>query len=180
MPSTALSHRQPWHKNIAHLPVVKQVIGFLWISLYVVSFLSLKSYDPADLGFNVYPPNAIPSNFIGYVGASLAGVLYYVFGFGAYLVTLLFLLCGIASFLGTQIKWRWKPIWVTLFLVSGCCLLHLQTLVGWEAIHQVNFDSPGGLIGEEIIHLTVPYALGGVGGGNSLHNDFYRLGHLPF
>jgi S-DNA-T family DNA segregation ATPase FtsK/SpoIIIE len=161
----ALSHRQPWHKNIAHLPVVKQVIGFLWASIYVVTLLSLISYDPADLGFNVYPPNAVPSNFIGYVGASLAGVLYYTFGFGAYLVAFLFFLCSIASFLGMQIKWRWKPLWVTLFLLAGCCLLDLQTFFGWTAIRQENFDSPGGLIGEEIIRLTVPYALGAVGAG---------------
>ena len=165
MPSMALSHRQPWHKNIAHLPVVKQVIGFLWASLYVVTFLSLISYDPADLGFNVYPPNPVPSNFIGYVGASMAGFLYYVFGFGAYLVTLLFLFCSISSFLGVQVRWRWKPVWVTLFIFAGCCLLDLQTLLGWTAIRQENFDSPGGLIGEEIIRLTVPYALGAVGAG---------------
>ena len=165
MPSMALSHRQPWHKNIAHLPVVKQVVGFLWASIYVVTLLSLISYDPADLGFNVYPPNAVPSNFIGYVGASLAGVLYYAFGFGAYLVAVLFFLCSIASFLGMQIKWRWKPLWVTLFLFAGCSLLHLQKFVGWTAIHQVNFDSPGGLVGKGIIDLTVPYALGAVGAG---------------
>jgi S-DNA-T family DNA segregation ATPase FtsK/SpoIIIE len=166
MPSMALSHRQPWHKNIAHLPVVKQVIGFLWASLYVVTFLSLISYDPSDLGFNVFPPNPVPSNFIGYVGASLAGVLYYAFGFGAYLVTFLFLLCSIASFLGVEIKWRWKPLWLTLFLFSGCCLLDLQHVGLWRLIErQANFDSPGGLVGEEIIRLTVPYALGAVGAG---------------
>jgi hypothetical protein len=87
MPSSALSHREPWSKNLTNLPLVKQVIGFLWASLYVVSFLSLISYDPADLGFNVFPPNPVPSNFIGYVGASIASVLYYTFGFGAYLIT---------------------------------------------------------------------------------------------
>ena len=37
MPSMALSHRQPWHKTIAHLPVVKQVIGVLWAALYLVT-----------------------------------------------------------------------------------------------------------------------------------------------
>jgi S-DNA-T family DNA segregation ATPase FtsK/SpoIIIE len=166
MPSMALSHRQPWHKNIAHLPVVKQVIGFLWASLYVVTFLSLISYDPSDLGFNVFPPNPVPSNFIGYVGASLAGILYYAFGFGAYLITFLFLLCSIASFLGIEIRWRWKPLWLTLFIFAGCCLLDLQHVGLWRLIErQANFDSPGGLVGEEIIRLTVPYALGSVGAG---------------
>ncbi len=166
MPSSAISHRQSWTKNIVQLPLVKQVIGFLWASLYVVTLLSLLSYDPADLGFNVFPPNPVPSNFIGYVGASLAGCLFYMFGFGAYLVSFLFFLCCLASFFGVNIQWRWKPIWVTLFLASGCCLLELQHFGGVHLIQRVaNFDSPGGLIGEEIIRLTVPYALGSVGAG---------------
>ena len=164
MPSMALSHRQPWHKTIVHLPVVKQVIGFLWASLYVVTLLSLLSYDPADLGFNVYPANPVPSNFIGYVGASLAGCLFFTFGFGAYLIASLFGLCSLASFVGVEIRWRWKPIWLTLFIASACCLLDLQTFVGPHLIQRVaNFDSAGGLLGEEIIRLTVPYALGSVG-----------------
>ena len=164
MPSMALSHRQSWHKNIAHLPVVKQVVGFLWASLYVVTLLSLLSYDPADLGFNVYPPNAVPSNFIGYVGASLAGVLFYTFGFGAYIIASLCGVCSLASFLGMEIRWRWKPLWFALFILSACCLLDLQTFVGSHVIQRVaNFDSAGGLIGVVIIGLTVPYALGKVG-----------------
>ena len=45
-------------------------------------------------------------------------------------------------------------------------LLDLQHFGGWHLIqHQANFDSPGGLVGGDIIRLTVPYALGSVGAG---------------
>jgi hypothetical protein len=98
MPSSVVSPHPAWPKNFAHLPVVKQVVGFLWFSLYVIILLSLISYDPADLGFNVFPPNSVPSNFIGYFGASLAGILFYSFGLGAYLFVFLFLACALASF----------------------------------------------------------------------------------
>jgi DNA segregation ATPase FtsK/SpoIIIE, S-DNA-T family len=166
MPSRAISDPPSWPKNLAHLPLVKQVVGFLWLSLYVVTLLSLISYDPADLGFNVYPPNPVPANFIGYAGAGLAGLLYLGFGLGAYLIPLLFACCCIISFLGIQVHWRWKPVWITLFIVSACCLLELQHIGGWHLIQrQANFDSPGGLVGGEIIRLTVPYALGSVGAG---------------
>jgi S-DNA-T family DNA segregation ATPase FtsK/SpoIIIE len=166
MPSSAVSHRQSWPKNLASLPLFKQVIGFLWLSLYIVTFLSLLSYDPGDLGFNSYPPNPNPSNFIGDVGAGLAGMLYFGFGFGAYLFPLLALCCCVASFLGLEIKWTWKPVWLLFFLASGCALLDLQHLGGWHLIQrQANIDSPGGLLGGYIIHLTVPYALGSVGAG---------------
>jgi DNA segregation ATPase FtsK/SpoIIIE, S-DNA-T family len=166
MPSSAVSPSQPWPKNLASLPLFKQVIGVLWLSLYIVTFLSLLSYDPGDLGFNSYPPNPNPSNFIGDVGAGLAGMLYFGFGFGAYLFPLLALCCCVASFLGIEIKWTWKPVWLAIFLASTCALLDLQHLGGWNLIrHQANIDSPGGLLGGYIIYLTVPYALGSVGAG---------------
>jgi len=166
MPSSALSGRPSWPKNIASLPLFKQVIGFLWLSLYIVTFLSLLSYDPEDLGFNSYPPNPSPSNFIGVVGAGLAGMLYIGFGFGAYLFPLLALCCCVASFMGVEIRWKWKPVWLFLFLASGCALLDLQTIGGWHLIQrQANIDSPGGIVGSYIIQLTVPFALGRVGAG---------------
>ncbi|MCE0483704.1 MAG: DNA translocase FtsK [Methylacidiphilales bacterium] len=163
MPSSVISPQTSWPKNLSKLPIFKQVLGFLWLSLYVVTLLSLISYDPADVSFNVYPSNPTPTNFIGYGGAGIACILYYTFGFGAYLITFLFLCCCLACFLGIEISWRWKPLWVVLFIVSGCCLLDLQPL-GWHLIqHQANIDSPGGLVGGEIMQLTVPYALGSVG-----------------
>jgi S-DNA-T family DNA segregation ATPase FtsK/SpoIIIE len=42
--------------------------------------------------------------------------------------------------------------------------LELQHLGGWQLIQrQTYFDSPGGLVGEEVIRMAVPYALGTVG-----------------
>jgi S-DNA-T family DNA segregation ATPase FtsK/SpoIIIE len=163
MPSSAVSHRQPWIKNLAGLPLFKQVIGFLWLSLYLVSLLSLLSYDPADVGFNSWPPNPNPSNFIGDFGAGLAAMLYIGLGFGAYLFPLLALCCCGASFLGIEIKWTWKPLWLLLFLAGGCALLDLQPYGQNLIRHLANIDSPGGIVGSYIIHLTVPYALGSVG-----------------
>jgi len=58
-PSSAVPHRQPWPK-IYHLPLFKQVIGFVLFSLYVITFFSLYSYEPADVSFNVYPANRFP------------------------------------------------------------------------------------------------------------------------
>jgi S-DNA-T family DNA segregation ATPase FtsK/SpoIIIE len=166
MPSSAVSQRQSWPKNLANLPIFKQVIGVLWFSLYIITLLSLLSFDPDDLGFNSFPPNPNPSNFIGLVGAGLAGMLYIGFGFGAYLFPLLALCCCVASFVGIEIKWKWKPVWLLLFLASSCALLELQHFAGAHLIQRLaNFSSPGGIVGEEIIRWTVPYALGSVGAG---------------
>ena len=163
MPSSALSPRQSWPKTLTSLPLFKQVIGFLWLSLYIVTLLSLISYDPADVSFNVFPANPIPTNFIGYAGAGLACILYYCFGFGAYLFPFLFVCSCIASFLGLEIKWTWKPVWLLLFIASGCVLLDLQPFGQTLIRHIANIDSPGGIVGGYIINLTVPFALGRVG-----------------
>jgi S-DNA-T family DNA segregation ATPase FtsK/SpoIIIE len=166
MPSATLSHRQPWPKALTTLPLFKQVVGFLWLSAYIVTLLSLISYDPNDVSFNVFPANPAPTNFIGYFGAGLGCMLYYCCGFGAYLFPFLFLCCCSACFIGVEIKWTWKPLWMLLFITSACALLDLQHIGGWALIqHQANIDSPGGLLGSTIIQLTVPYALGAVGAG---------------
>jgi S-DNA-T family DNA segregation ATPase FtsK/SpoIIIE len=166
MPSSSGSSRPSWSKNLAQLPIFKQVIGFLWASLYLVTLLSLVSYDPSDMGFNVTPPNPVPSNFIGYFGAGVAGMLYIAFGFGAYFFALLFFWCCLVNFLTINIPWRWKPVWMTLFLLSGCGLLQLQHFGGWQLIQRLTYlNNPGGIVGEEIIRWTVPYALGSVGAG---------------
>jgi S-DNA-T family DNA segregation ATPase FtsK/SpoIIIE len=166
MPSAALSHRQPWPQALTSLPLFKQVIGFLWLSVNIVTLLSLLSYDPADVSFNVFPPNPVPTNFIGYLGAGIAAMLYIGFGFAAYLFPFLFACCCIASFVGLEIKWTWKPLWLFLFMASACALLDLQHLGGWGLIQrEANIDTPGGLLGMYIIQLTVPYALGSVGAG---------------
>jgi S-DNA-T family DNA segregation ATPase FtsK/SpoIIIE len=165
MPSSAVSHRESWVKNLAQLPLFKQVIGCLWLCLYIVTLLSLISYDPSDLGFNTYPPHPDPSNFIGVVGAGLAGILFTGFGFAAYLFPFLSLCCCVACFLGVDIQWRWKPLWLTLFLASICVLLDLQQFGGTSMIERLaNIDSPGGLIGSTINRYTAPYA-GRVGTG---------------
>ena len=121
MPSSAVSQRQSWPKNLAHLPLFKQVVGFLWLSLYIVTLLSLISYDPADLGFNVYPAQPDPVQFHRLrrrragLGALLSASASAPISFPSSS-----LCCCVASFLGIEIKWRWKPLWLVLFLVSAC------------------------------------------------------------
>jgi S-DNA-T family DNA segregation ATPase FtsK/SpoIIIE len=166
MPVGILSRRNAKPKSLAHHSLARQVIGVLWFALYIVATLALFSYDPGDLSFNVNPPNTVPTNFIGYVGAGLAWFLYVGFGFGAYLICVLFLVGALINFMGTDVRWRWKPLWIVLLLVSFCCLLDLQNVWGQEWIRQrANVTSPGGLVGSTIIQFVVPYALGRVGAG---------------
>jgi S-DNA-T family DNA segregation ATPase FtsK/SpoIIIE len=165
MPSSAISHQPPWPKNFADTPLVKQVVGIIWLSLSVMTLLSLVSYDWQDLGSNVYPPNAVPTNFIGPVGAEVAGFLYLAFGFGAFLFIPFFIWCSVANLMGWEVRWRWTPFWGLLFLVSGCGLLQLQQFGGHHLIQRLtNYVEPGGVVGECINFLAVS-SFGNVGMG---------------
>ena len=75
MPGGILSQQSSRSKGVAHLSLARQVIGMLWFALDVITTFSLISYDPNDLTFNVNPPNAAPTNAIGYFGAWLGWVL---------------------------------------------------------------------------------------------------------
>jgi S-DNA-T family DNA segregation ATPase FtsK/SpoIIIE len=164
MPVGTALHSSSRTRGAAHLTLARQVIGVLWFALDVITTFSLISYDPADLLFNVNPPNAVPTNAIGYLGAGLAGFLYMGFGFGAYLFCVIFSWACLINILGIQVRWRWKPVWGVLFIVSACCLLDQQNIWGRHWIQeQANVDSPGGLVGSQIIRFVVPYALGGMG-----------------
>jgi len=164
MPVSALSSTSSRAKGTAHLTLARQVIGMLLFALDVLTTFSLISYDPGDLGFNVNPPNSAPTNAIGYFGAGLAWFLYVGFGFGAYLFCIIFAWACMINLFGLQIRWRWKPLWALLFIVSACCLLDLQHAVGVEWIQErANIDSPGGLVGSLLIGLISPYAVGSMG-----------------
>ncbi|MCE0498722.1 MAG: DNA translocase FtsK [Methylacidiphilales bacterium] len=165
MPSSVISRQPPWPKSLAHTPLFKQVVGILWLSLSVMTLLSLISFDWNDLGSNVIPPNPVPTNFIGAIGAETAGFLYLACGFGAYLFIPFFIWCCVVNFMGWQVRWRWTPFWAFLFLISGCTLFQLQQFGGRHFIqHLTNYAEPGGIIGERIAHLAAP-ALGDVGTG---------------
>jgi S-DNA-T family DNA segregation ATPase FtsK/SpoIIIE len=151
-------------RGVAHLTLARQVIGVVWLALDIITLLSLISFDPNDLQFNSSTPNAVPNNVIGYLGAGLAGFLYWAFGLGAYLFCIIFSWACMVNLFGIQVRWRWKPLWGLLFIVSACCLLDQQTLWTRQWLETwTNVDVPGGLVGSQIIRFVVPYALGGVG-----------------
>ena len=66
-----------------------ELIGFLLITMAILVALSLISYNPHDVAFNVAGPPAdgpLAHNWIGPVGAFSADGLFQVFGFAAFLL----------------------------------------------------------------------------------------------
>ena len=115
-------------------------------------FFALISYTPKDVPSwvwfsNISPANHPAQNFIGPVGAIIAGICYQFVGAAAYLLAAILLGFGAAKLFYPGLRVVPRLAWIGLFIISGACLLHVQPyhLRGWHAAF--NIQGPGGWIG---------------------------------
>ena len=115
-------------------------------------FLALISYTPKDLPSWVpwsyfSPPNRPTQNFIGWFGAILASICYFLIGAASYLIPAILLGFGAVKLFHPSLRVTRRLAWILLFLISGACLLQLQTrhFLGWK--NAFNIAGPGGWIG---------------------------------
>ena len=131
-------------------------------------FLSLISYAPKDLPSwvpfsHVSPPNRPAQNFIGPFGAIIAGFSLLMIGAASYLLAVVLLGFGGAKLFNSSLRATPRIVWIALFIVSGACLLQLQTqhLQGWRTAF--NIPGPGGWIGYSLGKKLLQAWMGGVG-----------------
>ena len=129
-----------------------EVCALVLLGFGTLLFLALISYTPKDLPSWVpwsylSPPNRPAQNFIGWFGAVLASVCYFLIGAASYLIPTILLGFGAAKLFHPNLRMTRRLAWIVLFLVSGACLLQLQTrhLLGWK--NAFNIAGPGGWIG---------------------------------
>jgi len=115
-------------------------------------FFALISYTPKDVPSwvwfsNISPSNHPAQNFIGPVGAIIAGICYQLIGAAGYLLAAILLGFGAAKLFHPSLRVTRRLAWIVLFIWSGACLLQLQPyhLRGWHAAF--NIQGPGGWIG---------------------------------
>ena len=127
---------------------LNELIGFLCITLAVLTGLALITYQPSDISFNVSGPasGAVARNWIGPVGAYSADFLFQIFGFAAFLLPVALLVVGMRWFRSRIIESQIATaVGYVLLLLSLPCLLCLWSL---PAIRGA--VPPGGLIGSVI------------------------------
>jgi DNA segregation ATPase FtsK/SpoIIIE, S-DNA-T family len=129
-----------------------EVFALVLLFLGTLLFFALISYTPKDVPSWVWfsqisPANHPAQNFIGPVGAILAGICYQSIGAAAYLLAAILLGFGAAKLFYPGLRIAPRLAWIILFILSGACLLHLQPyhLRGWHAAF--NIQGPGGWIG---------------------------------
>jgi len=131
--------------------------------------LSLISYSPADL------PSWVPfslqagggeavRNFIGPVGAVMAGYAYFFFGAAAYLVPAILAWWAVQILTGARPFHARNFISATLLVVSASCLVEYQTWFFADWATRLNLPkSAGGFTGYGFGHKVVEQLVGSVG-----------------
>jgi S-DNA-T family DNA segregation ATPase FtsK/SpoIIIE len=129
-----------------------EVFALALLFVGTLLFFALISYTPKDVPSWVWfshisPANHPAQNFIGPVGAIVAGICYQLIGAASYLLAAILLGFGAAKLFHPGLRVTRRLAWIVLFIVSGACLLHVQPyhLRGWHAAF--NIQGPGGWVG---------------------------------
>ncbi len=145
-----------------------EVFALLLLGVGTLLFLALISYAPRDLPSwvpfsHISPPNRPAQNFIGPFGAILAGFSYLMIGAASYLLAVVLVGFGGAKLFNTKLRVTPRLLWIALFVISGACLLQLQTqhLQGWRTAF--NIPGPGGWVGHALGQKLLLTWMGGVG-----------------
>ena len=146
------------------------MLGLVLLGAGTLLFLALVSYNPEDV------PSWVPfiskqaggggatENFIGPVGAIVAGAAYFLLGAASYLLAVVLIGFGGAKFLTHGLRLdrkRWA--WIAAFIVTGACLAGIQPwfLQSWK--EHFNILGPGGWAGFALGRTVLAGLLGMVG-----------------
>jgi S-DNA-T family DNA segregation ATPase FtsK/SpoIIIE len=160
--------------NIGGMPLPRrnksldEVTGLLLFFGGILLLLALCSFDPKDvtsrLPYAKYSSSSeLPVNFIGRVGADVAGLLYFLFGGASYFAAVALLGLGIARFIGADRRFWMRVGWAFVFVLSWSTLLDLQKLILLDWKQRFNIAGPGGWFGHRLDLIIGRHAFGAVG-----------------
>src|SRR3989449_214901 len=150
-----------------------EVFALILLFVGTLLFFALISYTPKDIPSwiwfsHISPSNHPAQNFIGPVGAIVAGICYQCIGvFASLLLAAVLLGFGAAKLFYPRLRVTPRIPWIVLFIMSGACLDQL-----WDISHLLglkvpgDIKGPGGLIGYRLSEAhrgLLPAALGLVG-----------------
>ena len=150
-----------------------EVFALVLLFAGTLLFFALISYTPKDIPSwlwfsHVSPANHPAQNFIGPLGAIVAGICYQLIGvFASLLLAAVLLGFGAAKLFYPRLRIVPRIPWIAFFLISGACLDQawgISYLLGRKV--PVDIQGPGGLIGYRLSDEhrgLLPAAVGPVG-----------------
>jgi S-DNA-T family DNA segregation ATPase FtsK/SpoIIIE len=145
-----------------------EVTGLLLFFGGILLLLALCSFEPRDvsswLPYAKYAHSSdIPLNFIGRVGADVAGLMYFLFGAASYFGAVALLGLGVAKFTGQEFQLGIRLGWAFVFVLSWSTLLDLQHLILLDWKEKFNIQGPGGWFGHRLNLVFGRNVLGSIG-----------------
>ncbi|MDD5730146.1 MAG: DNA translocase FtsK [Candidatus Omnitrophica bacterium] len=128
-----------------------EIKGVIFVALGIIVLASLVSFTPYDLKFYTTHPNIPPKNLIRTFGAYLAGGLFFLLGWTAFLVPVLILWFGVRLFKQEPPSLRLpRLLGILVFLIS------LSSLLGVFPVHtQALRFARAGALGTVISHFVI-------------------------
>ncbi|HLB34633.1 MAG: hypothetical protein A3F67_04990 [Verrucomicrobia bacterium RIFCSPHIGHO2_12_FULL_41_10] len=135
-----------------------EVIGLLLFGGGILLLLALLSFEPRDvpswLFYAKYSTSStIPLNFVGRVGAIIAGLVFFLFGGASFFAAAALLGLGVAKFLGDQIQLGVRFGWAFVFLLSWAFLFDFFEqikLIGMTWKRSLGLPGAGGWFGHAL------------------------------
>ncbi len=147
-----------------------EITGVLLLFGGILLFLALCSFETRDVSpWLPYAKHAhsseYPVNFIGRVGADIAGLFYFLFGGASYFASVALVGLGIAKFTTPDFRLGIRLGWSFVFVLSWSTLLDLQHLILGDWKEKFNIPGPGGWFGHRIDLVLGRHVLGTLGSG---------------
>jgi len=130
-----------------------EILGTLFLAVTALVFMSLITYEPTDSAYLVSTPNQPLANFIGIIGAYLAGALVFLMGFASFVIPALTLFWAIAKFL------KHKPQ-KFIFKFAGSAVLFFSASGFFSMVaggQETRAFQSGGIIGFAVSNFMVRY-----------------------
>ena len=140
--------------------------GLLLILAAVMLAAALISYDRLDLSVNTTEPNATIRNWMGWLGARTVFELHLILGFGIWVLPVLFLGFGCASFVPSLGYLRRRRSLIASVGLLIACVGVLDLCERWipgVQLRKNSGPSPGGLLGHQINNAWVEFSVGRMG-----------------
>jgi len=145
---------------------LREAIGVILLALCLLSFLCVFSFNANDLGFLNDPPADPPNNLVGPFGAWFAGIGFFTFGIGGYLMPFVLLTGGLLMTLRS-----FKRIWPTWSWLAAAMIgfSGLFEYLSWSSVESLtrtlNVGSAGGVLGNLLAIRTLGRWIGHAGAG---------------
>jgi S-DNA-T family DNA segregation ATPase FtsK/SpoIIIE len=133
-------------------------IGVVTAAVALILLMSLASYDPHDVvwgGRHDYPPNALPSNACGTVGAYLADGMRFLFGTGSFLLVIAGAVAGGFLIAGNRLRDPWIRVLGGALIVLAWCIFFARVLPEGGGL-----QGRGGIVGHFGAKIVAPLGLG--------------------